>query len=155
MQGNKDVNQSSPPSVSGLDASSSQKLQMPPARLLASPGTSIHASLQDPPGVQMHATSLVVQQLQQEVEELSVSWRCSVGSLLPVLPWLSHALQPGAGAAGNKQGLHFASNAASRACVCSKQSYTHAGLQCPHCWDSLTCRRTGRDCRFASCLCAI
>ncbi len=84
MQGDKGMNQSSPPSVPGLDESSSQKLQMAPARLLASPGTSIHASLQDPPGMQMHATSLVVQQLQQEVEELSVSWRCSAGSLLPV-----------------------------------------------------------------------
>ena len=83
MQGNKDATHSSPPSVHGLDESSSQKLQMAPARLLASPGTSIHASLQDPPGMQVHATSLVVQQLQQEVEELSVSWRCSVGSLLP------------------------------------------------------------------------
>ena len=85
LQGDKDVNQSSPPSVPGLDESSSQKLQMAPAHLLASPGTSIHASLQDAPGVQMHATSLVVQQLQQEVEELSVSWRSSTGSLLPVL----------------------------------------------------------------------
>ena len=85
MQGSKDVNQSSPPCVPNLDESSSLKLQMAPARLLASPGTSIHASMQDPPGMQMHASSLVVQQLQQEVEELSVSWTCSVGSLLPVL----------------------------------------------------------------------
>ena len=73
LQGNKDVKQSSPPSVPGMDESSSQKLQTAPARLLASPGTSMHASLQEPPEMQMHATSLVVQQLQQEVEELSVS----------------------------------------------------------------------------------